>query len=214
LPEYLRGLRACAARREQAISISFDTNCDATGEWASGVADVLTEVDVFLPNEVEAVAISKSMGGGGAGEGEGEGEGEVHAQYATGVSGAAAAKAELVIAAGRLASAVRTAVVITCGKDGCMLQTRAGATAGQAPRCFGAPRGIHPVDATGAGDAFDAGFVFRWVVCGGSLDEAVAAGSCCGAQCTETVGANSNPPSARSLSQMEARQKEVPPSCV
>jgi len=184
LAQYLQELRARAAERGQQITISFDTNCDASGQWGSGVVDVLREVDVFLPNEVEAAAIANRMGDAGED-----------------------ANTELAAAADRLASTVRQAVIITCGKEGCIFQTRDAMAAGQQPRRIAAPSGIQPVDATGAGDAFDAGFIFRWAVCGGTMEEAVCAGSCCGALCTESVGANANPPSAETLSKMEASQR-------
>ena len=214
LPMLLRKLRERAAANGQEFSISIDTNCDATGQWGSGVVDVLSEADVFLPNEVEALAIAKAMGN----------LGEAPELQATGLLSMAAlevmasdaghgtqadASAELNMAADRLASIVRNAVVITCGKDGCILQTRKAKLAGHRPQRCGAPRGIEPVDATGAGDAFDAGFIFRWVVLGGTLEEAVRSGSCCGALCTESIGANSNPPSAQTLSQMEALHKSA-----
>lgn len=210
LADYLRKLRSCAAERGQEVTISFDTNCDATGKWASGVVDVLRECDVFLPNEIEAVAIAKAMGTlSEAPELKATGllsvaalDAMAGADASTGAT--ADSKAELFAAADRLAATVRQAVVITCGKEGCILHTRRAKEAGQPPRHLGAPRGIEPVDATGAGDAFDAGFIYRWAVCGGTLEDAVCSGSCCGALCTESVGANSNPTSAEKLSAMEA----------
>jgi ribokinase len=237
LPMLLRKLRERAAANGQEFSISIDTNCDATGQWGSGVVDVLREADVFLPNEVEALAIAKAMGNLGeapelqatgllsmaalevmaseamernAGLNAGHGtqaQSSGNGQLADGTQ--ADASAELNMAADRLASIVRNAVVITCGKDGCILQTRKARLAGHRPQRCGAPRGIDPVDATGAGDAFDAGFIFSWVVLGGTLEEAVRSGSCCGALCTESIGANSNPPSAQTLSQMEALHKSA-----
>lgn len=210
LPMFLRELRERGTANGQEITISFDTNCDASGRWGSGVVDVLREADVFLPNEVEAIAIAKSMGNLGEAP-ELQTTGLLSMATLDAMAGDAGHRAdsisELNMAADRLASTVRNAVVITCGKDGCILQTRQAKLAGQRPQRFGAPRGIEPVDATGAGDAFDAGFIFRWVVLGGTLEEAVRSGSCCGALCTEVIGANSNPPSAQTLSQMEALHK-------
>jgi len=212
LPAFLRELRERATSAGQELTISFDTNCDATGQWDSGVVEVLREADVFLPNEVEAVAIAKSMGSfGQAPELQATGLLSIAALDAmagdAGHATHADANSELYMAADRLASTVRSAVVITCGKEGCILQTRKAKGAGQRPQRLGAPRGIEPVDATGAGDAFDAGFIYRWAVLGGTLEEAVRSGSCCGALCTESIGANTNPPSAQTLSQMEALHK-------
>lgn len=139
LVQFLGELRAEAESSGVALTVSLDTNCDASETWKGlvGEGGVLREVDLFLPNEVEATAIAQAE--------------------------------NLPAAADALAAEVRPggAVVITCGADGAMLQTRAGAEARSAARRLAAPRGITPVDPTGAGDAFDAGFVFQWAVCGG-----------------------------------------------
>ena len=223
LAGHLRSLRAIAAGRGQHITISFDTNCDATGKWGSGVLDVLAEVDIFLPNELEAQAIADTMpavnesGANRAASAMQETNANVSSTngklmeaadvLATKREGPAAPASQpphrLASAANRLACVVREAVVVTCGKDGCIVQTREAVIRGELPRRFGAPSDIVAVDATGAGDAFDAAFIFRWAVCGGSLEDGVRAGSCCGALCTETIGANANLPSATTLAQME-----------
>eukprot|EP00961_Rhodomonas_salina_P072700 976692-Rhodomonas_salina.1 len=59
LAQYLRRLREELSSTQVDLSISFDTNCDATDVWDGGVKEVMKEVDVFLPNEVEARGISK-----------------------------------------------------------------------------------------------------------------------------------------------------------
>jgi sugar/nucleoside kinase (ribokinase family) len=234
LAGHLRSLRAIAAGRGQHITISFDTNCDATGKWGSGVLDVLAEVDIFLPNELEAQAIADTMPAvsESAADSRANRAAAVMQETNANVSsangelmeaadglaskrdgpaskrdGPAAPASQpphrLASAANRLACVVREAVVVTCGKEGCIVQTRDAVIRGEAPRRFGAPSDIVAVDATGAGDAFDAAFIFRWAVCGGSLEDGVRAGSCCGALCTETIGANANLPSATTLAQRE-----------
>jgi ribokinase len=211
----LRDVRSRASARGQHITISFDTNCDATGQWASGVVEVLREVDVFLPNEVEATGIAQAMGDVSDDAPQLESTGLLSLDALNAMTGAAEhgadtdERAALKRAADKLAKGLRCAVVVTCGKDGSILQTKEAARSRKAPRCFGAPRGIQPVDATGAGDAFDAGFIFRWAVCGGTLEEALRAGSCCGALCTESVGATASPASALMLAQMEAIQRSA-----
>jgi sugar/nucleoside kinase (ribokinase family) len=46
--------------REAGLTTSLDPGWDPTNEWANALFDVLSLVDVFLPNETEAVAISRT----------------------------------------------------------------------------------------------------------------------------------------------------------
>lgn len=53
------GCRALFARAHAAgLSTSLDPGFDPDGQWGADLADVLREVDVFLPNEVELQAIA------------------------------------------------------------------------------------------------------------------------------------------------------------
>ncbi len=52
LPEVFRQARAAGA------SVALDTGFDPSEEWDGGVRELLEEVDVFMPNEVEAPAIA------------------------------------------------------------------------------------------------------------------------------------------------------------
>ncbi len=54
LPEWPEWLRRC---RMAGVSTSLDTNWDPDGRW-EGILDLLPWVDVFLPNEAEARALS------------------------------------------------------------------------------------------------------------------------------------------------------------
>jgi fructose-bisphosphate aldolase class II/tagatose 1,6-diphosphate aldolase GatY/KbaY len=47
----------CRALRKAGVTVSIDTNWDPENRW-EGVRDLLPHVDVFLPNEAEALAIS------------------------------------------------------------------------------------------------------------------------------------------------------------
>ena len=47
-----------AETRQLGCTVSMDTNWDPAEQWAGGLADVLPLIDVFLPNEQEALAIS------------------------------------------------------------------------------------------------------------------------------------------------------------
>jgi len=102
-------------------------------------------------------------------------------------------KQDLKEACNELAGYVHGCCVVTCGSEGCYLQTRKGHDEGSGVIKVAAPKGITPLDATGAGDAFDAGFLYRYGVCGDSLEESVKWASCAGAQCTQSFGANGVP---------------------
>ena len=52
-PEFIRILK------ESGATISLDTNWDPAEQWDSGIMDVLPYVDVFFPNEQEALYITK-----------------------------------------------------------------------------------------------------------------------------------------------------------
>jgi sugar/nucleoside kinase (ribokinase family) len=46
--------------RKSGLTTSLDPGWDPTDEWGSDIFDVLSLVDVFLPNEIEAMAISQT----------------------------------------------------------------------------------------------------------------------------------------------------------
>lgn len=46
------------AAHAEGMSVSLDTGYDPSEEWDGGLLDLLPDVDIFLPNEVEAQAIS------------------------------------------------------------------------------------------------------------------------------------------------------------
>jgi sugar/nucleoside kinase (ribokinase family) len=82
-------------------------------------------------------------------------------------------------------------VVVKLGADGAVAATSRGAVV-EAPALP-----VNAVDATGAGDAFAAGFLTAWLG-GDALDEALATGAAFGARAVTTMGAR--PPVARSHS--------------
>jgi sugar/nucleoside kinase (ribokinase family) len=55
---------------------------------------------------------------------------------------------------------------------------------------------VQVVDTTGAGDSFDAGFLFKYIVVGGSKTEALRFANACGAMAVTRVGGASSVPSA------------------
>ncbi|MBG0563795.1 carbohydrate kinase family protein [Actinoplanes aureus] len=54
LPAWFAGLR------DRGITTSLDTNDDPSGRWDSGVADAIARTDIFLPNEAEALALTRT----------------------------------------------------------------------------------------------------------------------------------------------------------
>ena len=54
---------------------------------------------------------------------------------------------------------------------------------------------LRPVDTTGAGDSFDAGFLHRWLA-GSGIEEALRYGTACGALSTRALGGTSSQPRA------------------
>ncbi len=63
-PYWGRWLERC---RRAGVTTSLDTNWDPDGEWA-GILDLLPQVDVFLPNEAEAMAITGAPDARAAGQ--------------------------------------------------------------------------------------------------------------------------------------------------
>jgi sugar/nucleoside kinase (ribokinase family) len=141
-PEWLRGLK------KQGVTLSLDTNWSPDGNW-NDVKELLPLVDIFLPNDAEAKAIT--------------GKPDVEQ-------------------AGRALAAYGCLAVITCGKDG--------AIAFQGDKVWKSapdPTPIQFVDATGAGDCFDAGFVRAWQL-GWPVEKCLEMGVRCGRANVQAAG--------------------------
>ena len=133
--------------KKRGLTTSLDTNWDPGEQWDSGLKAVLPHVDVFLPNEDEALRIS--------------GEPDLHR------------------ALDALARVVPI-VVIKRGEKGALLKT--GGKILESP-AFPA----NYVESTGAGDTFDAGFVFRFVR-GAPLEECLRFANACAALAVTEMG--------------------------
>jgi len=133
--------------KEAGMSTSLDSDHDPGGRWDNGIRELLPHVDVFLPNEHEAMCIADV--------------------------------ADVISAAERLRTMAGT-VVIKRGDKGVLAATADGT--------FSVPAfAIRPMDTTGAGDSFNAGFVFQYLR-GSSLDQCLIWGNACGALSTRGVG--------------------------
>lgn len=129
------------------LTTSLDPGWDPEERFAPPLAPVLPHLDLFLPNEAEALALTRS--------------------------------ATLDEALDRLSQAGPLSVV-KCGKRGAVAVGR-GCRA-QIP-AFEA----EVVDPTGAGDSFDAGFLFGWLT-GRGLEECLRLGAACGALAVQAIG--------------------------
>jgi len=153
-----------AMARAWGLSTSLDTNWDPDERWDDYLPHVLNQVDVFLPNENEALAIS------GADE----------------LDSATRSLMELI-----------PLVVIKRGMEGAFA-CRGDEVVHQA--AFP----VASVDSTGAGDSFDAGFLYGFLR-GKSLAESLQLGCVCGALCTTQLGGRNGQPS---LEEAEAFLRE------
>jgi len=147
-----QGLRSDSARllsacRQAGLTTSLDTNDDPSGEWNPNLLKLLTHVDIFMPNEREACALTR--------------------------------EADVEAAIGKLAAVVPLLVV----KRG-----RKGALA-----CRGSERyavdGLKTqvVDAVGAGDSFNAGFLHGFLR-GWPIVQCLQLGNVAGAHSTLAPG--------------------------
>jgi len=134
------------------LTTSLDTNWDSSGEWR-GFDELLQQVDVFLPNENEALALTGAV-------------------------------------------SVESAADILCQKCGTVaLKLGAlGALASHSDetvRASALPMQI--VDTVGAGDTFDAGFLYGFLH-GWSLEKALRLGAICGSLSTRAAGGTTSQP--------------------
>lgn len=135
------------------LSTSLDTNYDPSEQWDAGLDETLRHVDIFLPNEKEACAITHQS------------------------------DPELALAA--LAERIPTVAV--------KLGPRGGAAC-QAGRTVHTPALlVKVVDTTGAGDTFDAGFIFG-SLSGFDLERTLKLACACGSLSTRAAGGTTAQP--------------------
>ena len=171
------GLRALLAGRPAGVTVSLDPGWDPSARWVAS-APILSEVDYFLPNENECLAI-----------------------------GAPAVDVE---AAARALADRGPHVIVKLGAAGAM-----SVSPDRSVRRMSGPVRT-PVDTTGAGDNFDAGFLASILGALGPIDlgAALATGCATGAISTSGLGgtgALATPAQARELAAQILRQRQSPP---
>jgi sugar/nucleoside kinase (ribokinase family) len=142
--------RLMALVKEAGLSTSLDTNDDPTGRWAGPVAEALKYVDILMPNEREAEALS--------------GEDSFEQSIA------------------RLSRLVPV-LVVKRGSLGAVVIDHGNRIEQQAVR-------VLPVDAVGAGDSFNAGFLHGYLR-GWSMEKCLQMGNLAGAYSTTQIGGTS-----------------------
>ncbi len=160
-----RGLQAdlpglFAAARAGGATTSLDTGWAPEGEWAAA-GPVIGEVDFLLPNAAECTRLAAALDPAGG-----------H-QTVTGEAGLAADGDAPVCRAAAALHRMGPVVAVKLGADGGLAATSGGRVAVRG-------RAVSPVDTTGAGDCFNAGFI-AGILDGASTAEALGRAVACGA---------------------------------
>lgn len=158
-------VQLCQQLREKGVSVSLDTQSDASQKWVgsdNSLVELLKQIDVFLPNETEAMALTSKR-----------------------------STVEAIEVFNRMMSP-GSLVVVTEGEKGAFV----GENGKVVERCSGFP--VEVRDPTGAGDAFDAGFLFGYLR-GESLSECLRRGCAAGTIRVSVLGASDKCPSVKEL---------------
>ncbi|HWG02242.1 MAG TPA: PfkB family carbohydrate kinase, partial [Trebonia sp.] len=147
--------------RAAGTTVSLDPNWDPAETWDQGLSGVYDQLDALLPNDAEAAALA---GAHAAARGH-------RVSDEDGPAGAA-----------RMLAQAGPAVTVKMGADGAL----AAFPDGQLVRVPAVPD-VRPVDAVGAGDSFDAGYLAA-TLWGWDTRRALALGAACGALSTRAAG--------------------------
>jgi sugar/nucleoside kinase (ribokinase family) len=177
-------LRPCLASlfreaHQDGRSTSVDPNWDPTEAWDAGLRALLPHIDCLLPNGEEAVRIATAAGWPGDGAGS---PGEATAIAQAGADGVEAAAAALAAAGPLVAVKLGAAGAVAAAPDG------RGPVRASVPS---AAEGV--VDTTGAGDSFDAGFLFGYLS-GWPLERTLALACACGTLSTRALSGTAAQP--------------------
>jgi sugar/nucleoside kinase (ribokinase family) len=149
LPDLLRRARALG------LTVSLDPNWDPSETW-HGIDDLIPMVDVFLPNDQEALSITHT--------------------------------ANIHTALERIGQSCRV-VALKRGKNGASVYS-----AGQIDSAPSLP--VTFVDAVGAGDSFDAGFIYGFLQ-DWDLQRSLRLGTACGSLSTRQAGGTAAQPTLK-----------------
>ena len=149
-----------AEARREGRTTSLDTQGDWEGRWQGGLRETLRETDLYFANRDEALAVAASLG-----------EQPVVKESAD--------EADLERVLERLA-ALGPRPVVKRGAQGALALEDAAVVCAAALR-------VAPIDTIGAGDSFDAGFVYGHLR-GWSLDRSLAFAAACGSLSTRAAG--------------------------
>jgi sugar/nucleoside kinase (ribokinase family) len=151
--------------RRLGLTTSLDPGYDPSETWGPDLVETLEETDLFFPNELEVLAVTRTQ----------------------------TSEQSL-----RALSNGRTLTVVKLGPQGCLalddgqLRHQPAFT-------------VRPVDTTGAGDSFNAGFLHAWLR-KLKLPECLRFAAACGALSTLKSGGTSGQPNACELEAFLARQ--------
>jgi len=155
--------------KKMGLTTSLDPGWDPSEEWDDEIFNTLRLVDVLLPNEQEALYLTKT---------------------------------DTVSEALDELSKFSETVVITRGSQGILCSHQ-----GEIIQSKVYP--VEPKDTTGAGDSFNAGFLYRWIR-GGEIHDAIRYGSACGAIATTRLGGSTASPSLTELEEfLSAHQEDI-----
>ena len=154
---------------ESGLTTSLDPGFDPNEKWGGDLLDALSEVDVFLPNEVELEGV-------------------------TGLQNREEALGSI--------SNGRTLTVVKLGVEGCMAMH-----GGNLIAVPGFP--VKPVDTTGAGDSFNAGFLHAWLR-DSELRDAMTFAAACGALSTLASGGTGSQPTEQEARSFLAEREAQP----
>ena len=157
--------RLFARARRLGMTTSLDPGYDPSETWGQDLMQTLEETDLFFPNEIEALAVTRTQ----------------------------TPEQSL-----RALSKGRMLTVVKLGPQGCLAMHE-----GQLRHQPAFP--VRPVDTTGAGDSFNAGFLHAWLR-RLNLPDCLRYGAACGALSTLKSGGTSGQPDERELEAFLTRQ--------
>lgn len=174
LPRFFRMVK------EMGLTTSLDCNWDPSGRWDRILDAMLPVTDVFLPNAAEAEQLTHRSDPE-------EAAAELVRRGALGRVAGTRGSGRRTSVGGDAYQLHGLTVAVKCGAEGAL------ALAGrESVRRAALP--VVTVDTTGAGDSFDAGFLFAWLN-GWRLSDALGLGIVCGSLSTRRIGGTEGQPS-------------------